>query len=282
MKLGMKRLFVTSILVCMVLTLLTPGCGQPPPVTTPEPPSEQTPESTLEPSSAQSEVYTATSAPSSLIKAQLSLTGTPILYEPVQVTFTFALREVVNFDAENATARIILPNGFELVDGDLEWQGDIIRGTPVTIKATIRAIKTGDWNIEAGAGFSPGKGHYLKGSANLYISVFEDSATVSDRVPISEPGWSISGERGKSMEPTLPPVPPIEDWMVPKMPEPETPASSSARPPAGAEGSSLTIRGYVECGISENALPQEGQERARCPPQNVPGTCTYNQPDYSS
>jgi len=93
------------------------------------------------------------------------------------------MREDYPWDAPATNAQILLPEGFELIEGNLEWKGDVIRGTPVEMKVNVRAAKEGDWKIEARAGYSPGEGGYYVGSDTLYISVSEDSATVSDRPP---------------------------------------------------------------------------------------------------
>jgi hypothetical protein len=121
--------------------------------------------------------------PSEPINAQLSFSEPPILDKTVQVTATFNL-EIDYQDAYNITTRIILSEGFERVDGDLEWKGDIIRGNTYTLNARIKAIKTGTWKIAAQAfsGRSDGMGGYRE----LWVTVTENSATISDTPPTSE------------------------------------------------------------------------------------------------
>jgi hypothetical protein len=121
--------------------------------------------------------------PSEPINAQLSFSEPPILGKTVQVTATFNL-EIDYQDAPNITARIILPEGFEKIDGDLEWQGDFIRGNTYTLSARIKAIKTGTWKIAAQA--SSGKSDGMGGYRELWVKVSETGATISDNPPISK------------------------------------------------------------------------------------------------
>lgn len=145
------------------------------------------------------------SEPSPEIEAQLAFSEAPILGKPVPLTATFNLVEVYWQDvAHDVTARIILPEGLEKIEGDLEWQGDFIRGNTYTLNVTVKAVKTGDWVIEARADFSPREGSYLGGSTVLYVSVSETSATVSDRRP--------EKERPKPI--------PVEPWQIPSPPPP--------------------------------------------------------------
>ena len=119
-------------------------------------------------------------APSPPIKAQLSFSELPLLNKTVQLTATFRLQEWEEHDARDVTARIILSEGFEKIDGELEWKGDFIRGNTYTLVATVKAVKTGDWTIEARASYSPGEGSYLGGYTALYVSVSEENTTVSE------------------------------------------------------------------------------------------------------
>jgi hypothetical protein len=108
--------------------------------------------------------------PSRPYVVKMDLDGVPALNRPVTLRVTIASK----MDLTNATFRIFLPEGIELVGGDLEWRGDLrkgidqkeIRGLGVTkeeipetilrkisesqkvrIRATIRPIAQGDWQI---------------------------------------------------------------------------------------------------------------------------------------
>ena len=116
------------------------------------------------------------------------MSDAPLLDTPVQLTATFTIRDYWKRDAPNATATIELPDGFELVEGDLQWTGDIIRGKPVEITATVMSIQTGEWQIDARVSYSLAEGTKRSlGYGVLYTSISEDSAMVSDR-PIQPEG----------------------------------------------------------------------------------------------
>jgi len=184
------------------------------------------------------------SAPSLPIEAQLSFSEPPILGKTVQLTATFNVRESYNRDAYNVTARIILPEGFEKIGGDLEWKGDFIRGNTYTLNATVKAVKTGDWKIEARADFSPREGSYLGGSAVLYVSVSETGATVSDR-PLEKEG----------------PTPiPIEPSQIPS-PSPEGARQLETAQFEATLSNPLIVTGFFNCYISENSVPAPRVER---------------------
>ena len=114
------------------------------------------------------------------IKVQLSFSEPPVLNKPVQVTATFSMGEGYDRDAHNVTARIILPEGIKKIDGDLEWYGNMIVGNIYTISATVESTQTGVWKVEARAIYSPNKTESLGGTAELYVIVSENSATVSE------------------------------------------------------------------------------------------------------
>lgn len=208
MSVSKKRLFVMSISICLVLALLLPGCTS--------------------------------GAPAHAMVVQLSMSDSPVLGKPVQVTNTFALQKWSKWDAENTRARIELPEGFELVEGKLEWNGDVLRGKTYEITATIRAIKTGDWKIRGGAFYSPSKGDHRGGTDNLYISVYEDHATVSDDMPARPEGPLFTPPAGWKRPPPSEPVPP-----------------STFIPRSGIEGfeDPLTVTGRLACKISVDEVP---------------------------
>lgn len=126
-------------------------------------------------------------APSLPVQVELSFSDPPVLGKPVEFTATFNLVTSVREIAHDVDAKIILSEGFELVDGDTEWQGDFILGQSHTMSVTIKAIKMGTWKIGASAGYSPGEGAYEGGAKALYVTVTEESATISDRPPFEVP-----------------------------------------------------------------------------------------------
>ncbi len=111
---------------------------------------------------------------------KLELIGTPHIDNPVELKVNVASLK----DLQQANINVFLPSGFELVEGDLSWNGDL-RAVPaglvrlddeelarevlekgrnpmdvvlfdrlsdvegVQFAATIKAVKTGDWQIVA-------------------------------------------------------------------------------------------------------------------------------------
>lgn len=136
------NLYFSSIL----LTLLAPSCGilstapSPEQMITPEElPVELTSEE-IPPASP----ITQGSEPSSLPKADLSISEAPALNEVVKLTLTV----LFHGDAANTTAQIKLPGGATLLSGNLTWQGDLKAGEPVILSAGIVFREAGRWSIE--------------------------------------------------------------------------------------------------------------------------------------
>ncbi len=136
-------------------------------------------------SGCQSQSASAPSFPPS-VKGNLSLSDSPVLGKTVQVTYQFAIVKESQWDVINATARVTLPETFELVDGTLKWQGILDRTNSGTITATIKAINKGRGDLTAGAFFSPSPGSTYGDGSTLYTLVLTDRAFVGDR-PISFP-----------------------------------------------------------------------------------------------
>ena len=156
MNLGMKHLLVTSILLCVALALLAPGCGQ-----------TTTPATGYDPSL----IKPLEVDPSAAIEIELSMPDFPGLDKPVKFFATIGIVEEYNGDAPNTTIEIILPKGFELVEGDLKKTADIMRGAPVKMQVTIKAIDVGIWQITAKATCPPGAEPCVGGVAKLLAYV---------------------------------------------------------------------------------------------------------------
>lgn len=155
----MKRTLITLLTAAIIGGILFSACVAPlpeAPAASPEeepvaPPPEQPPPE----------------APSLPIKINLFTSEPPVLGKTVQVTTIFYL-ETGYQDAHDITARIILPEGFEKTSGDLEWKGDITHDNTCILKARIKAIKAGTWEIAAQADSKSGG---MVGYATLPVSV---------------------------------------------------------------------------------------------------------------
>ncbi len=123
-------------------------------------------------------------APASPIVAELLFSEPPKLGETVQLTATFRLRESSKSAARNVTASILLPDGFEKVDGTLEWKGDMNPGAVQVLTARVRATRIGDYEFTARARFKPNETDLLGGTAVKYVTVTTTGATVGDTFPV--------------------------------------------------------------------------------------------------
>jgi len=97
----------------------------------------------------------------------------PLLNNPVNLVCTAIERDF----ASNIVIEVILPEGFELVDGTLTWEGHVDPNQTKTHTVTVKAVKTGQWTISAWAGpdYYP---HY--DAESLYVTVTETSAHISE------------------------------------------------------------------------------------------------------
>jgi hypothetical protein len=76
-------------------------------------------------------------------RGDFSVTGEPVLNQEVEIVFT------VNpvLEAPHTEIRFYLPEGIELVQGDLTWKGDIKKDELVQVKITVKPIQEGQWMI---------------------------------------------------------------------------------------------------------------------------------------
>ncbi|GEM_PF-5453805 len=191
------------------------------------------------------------------LTATVTFSELPLLNKPVVVTAKFLLDSNYIrggkgiFRAKNVNVSITIPEGFELVNKPsdvqldnnarvwqsgrgvykvgraLKWKGEFTQGIPFEIKATIRAVRTGDFEIEAKAGWIP-EPHRVTtwvGRQVLYISTSKDKAEVSNRRPVR---FVLPSKKG--------PLFPVKSTSV-----------TFINP--------LTITGYIECYVSSNSLP---------------------------
>jgi len=99
---------------------------------------------------------------------------------PVLDTITvLSLVVVPEADAQNAELRIVLPEGFSLSSGSLQWNGNLSKNVAVEMDVFIRAEIVGIWRIEAIATSKPSAGGYHKiCSTQCYVQVAEREAHI--------------------------------------------------------------------------------------------------------
>jgi len=78
-------------------------------------------------------------------KGNFSVSDAPILNRTVELVFTL---ETID-DAPNTTIKMFLPEGIELVEGNLLWNGDIKKDEKIEHKISIKVVKEGEWRIRA-------------------------------------------------------------------------------------------------------------------------------------
>lgn len=159
----MKRIFILPILTGMLLTSMATGCAST--ETSPAPP----------------------------ITVELSFPdGAPPLNQEAELIYIMEVMEP-GLILENMSIEIRLPEGFELVSGELAWFGDISSGDELeVIRATVRAVKTGNWTFESRCAMNPetqfGISIVPGWHPAIYVSVFEDSAEWGKYPPWYEGG----------------------------------------------------------------------------------------------
>jgi len=117
--------------------------------------------------------------------------GAPPLGQTAELIYVVEARAI---SIHNMTVQIDLPEGFELVSGDLSWVGDVPEGDEVeVIKGVVKSVKVGNWTIKISGHLDPeenaGYGGYEgDGWVPVYVAVSEDSAEWGEVPPWYEGG----------------------------------------------------------------------------------------------
>jgi hypothetical protein len=191
----------------VVSALAVVGCGSAtaiiPEVASPQPEASETVESAPpEQPEASGPIESAPSEPSTPITVRLILSKAPRLNEQAELTFIIASVS----EAPGTTATITLPEGAVLVEGDLEWSGDLVAEQPQTLQVTIMFVSEGNWTIEAKALRPLDNGDVWGDAAYIYLYVSEE---VGHAGFSTEPPPSSRDALGEEV-PSPPPVEPSE------------------------------------------------------------------------
>jgi len=119
------------------------------------------------------------------IKVTLLFSEPPIINKPVQLTAKYessSTKEILSI-VNNVTYRINLPDGFELIEGNSQIIDKFDPKTGYSVKATVKSIKNGDWDIEARADYYTSSEDHLGGNIHKYVSVTNNVAIISDMPP---------------------------------------------------------------------------------------------------
>lgn len=85
------------------------------------------------------------------------------------------------FEAKNTRGEIQLPEGLQLIDGNLVWNGDIIGDTIVEFKVKVKAVKNGEWVVTAKALSNEFPGYDAVGDMESgYVLIKDGEVLISD------------------------------------------------------------------------------------------------------
>lgn len=77
------------------------------------------------------------------IEVNLSISEPPALNETAELTLSVTTVR----DVSNISVKIMLPEGLEILSGDLLWQGKLAKNQKKSVHANVKAVKTGNWTI---------------------------------------------------------------------------------------------------------------------------------------
>ncbi|MCH7850915.1 MAG: hypothetical protein IH845_04705 [Nanoarchaeota archaeon] len=78
---------------------------------------------------------------------------------------------------KDVNGRIILPEGFEFVEGDLNWETDLVKGEPEEFDVVVKPILEGVWDIEA----------FAKGYSSVELKINIDSSLKAELITRIDP-----------------------------------------------------------------------------------------------
>lgn len=123
---------------------------------------------------------------------ELSLSDKPLLNTPVRLTMIF--ESSVEFI--NVSAQIELPDGFEFVDGNPVWSGDIGIGEERRIEVVVQSTKVGYHQLSGV--IKSEEGGVIGGTNIVYVEVTEDDAIIGGK-PENNWYWHDEPARGMAL-----------------------------------------------------------------------------------
>jgi len=133
------------------------------------------------------------------IYINLSISKTPLVNESADLTCNVSSI----MDAPNTTAIISLPEGVELVSGELNGRWDLKANDPVHLNATIRFSKAGDFQIKAAARRAIDANNFWGDSDSIYLTIGKEASSFT--LPLPWAGYpsiqeSEDGVRAEAVE----------------------------------------------------------------------------------
>jgi hypothetical protein len=132
--------------------------------------------------------------PPGVFKTELTMQGEPVLGRPVKLTYTLNYSPHCPGISEKPSDRnlykdsyckayINLPEEFELIEGELEWNGYLHCGeAPRKMEAIVKPLDVGEYRISTEASSQPSIPFPNElASPSLYVNTFSDRGIVSDK-----------------------------------------------------------------------------------------------------
>ena len=134
-----------------------------------------------------------TVAPSSRLQVELSLADKPLLKVPV--TLKLKIISIAPSSIKNISAKIDLPEGFELISGNLSWNGDLNASSTVQrysvyaeegiIEAVVKSTKVGYYQLKGSAISKQLENTFGIGtfsdSAIIYVEISQNDAIIGSK-----------------------------------------------------------------------------------------------------
>lgn len=145
-------------------------------------------------------------SPSSPLAVQASIFPDPVVGREVtlQVEMSSSREETL----PDTTLKIELPKEIEVVKGETEWHGEIPVGQTVVVNLQIKVLQEGEWIVRSRAFSDFGNGYGFGDGKTLYLTTFNDKASVEvDRTPPPPPQVQIAPPGGTLILQTNTPQP---------------------------------------------------------------------------
>ena len=113
----------------------------------------------------------------------LTLDGTPSVNSVVQLNLS--AKALTN--APNTSMQILLPEGVQLVSGEIAWQGDIPENNTVNLSCSVKAVREGSFTI-VGSAISTQTNYVFGKEDKIYLEVTGTAGSFSHTAPQVKPG----------------------------------------------------------------------------------------------
>jgi hypothetical protein len=93
-------------------------------------------------------------------------------------------------DAVNTTVQILVPEEFEIIEGNQSWTGDLERNQIIELILRVNPLQYGEYVVEASA-VSENPGYIFGKTDRLYVTLTDTKSTVHDTPPVDLSSISI-------------------------------------------------------------------------------------------